>query len=160
MVQALLPVSIPTWRSTIPPNGESDTKILPIGKALIIPTTNPHKSPPNPEGSNTAEVNHLLDQAMMEVLSHESKQSSLEKITEAAATTSPPQKSEVMVPPVDTSSQASIEEMEGFLEDIHANISPIAVVYSSRSASPQWTHQSSGLMPTEPLTTCFTSRGP
>ena len=34
------------------------------------------------------------------------------------------------------SSQASIEEMEGSLEDIHANISPIAAVYSSQSASP------------------------
>ena len=45
----------------IPPRGESDTKVLPIGKASIIQTTNPHKSPPNPEGSMTAEVTHLLD---------------------------------------------------------------------------------------------------
>ena len=45
----------------IPPKGESDTKVLPIGKASIIQTTNPHKSPPNLEGSMTAEVNHLLD---------------------------------------------------------------------------------------------------
>ena len=97
----------------IPPNGESDTKVLPISKASIIQTTNLHKSPPNPEGSITAEVNHLLDQAMTEAPSHESEQSSLEKITKAVATTSPPQKSEVMVPPVDTSSQASIKEMEG-----------------------------------------------
>ena len=29
----------------IPPKGESDTKVLPIGKASIIQTTNPHKSP-------------------------------------------------------------------------------------------------------------------
>ena len=49
-----------------------------------------------------AEVNHLLDQAIMEASSHESEQSSLEKITKAAATMSLPQKSEVMVPPVDT----------------------------------------------------------
>ena len=77
----------------IPPNGESDTKFLPIGEASIIQTTNPHESPPNLEGSITAEVNHLLDQAIMEVSSCKSKQSSLEKITEAAATTSPPQKS-------------------------------------------------------------------
>ena len=45
----------------IPPKGESDTKVLPIGEASIIQTTNPHKSPTNPEGSMTAEVNHLLD---------------------------------------------------------------------------------------------------
>ena len=80
----------------------------------------------------TAEVNHLLDRAIMEVSSSKSKQSPLEKIT----TEDPPQKSEVAVPPVDTSSQASIEEAEGFLEDIPANISPIAAIYSSGSASP------------------------
>ena len=48
----------------------------------------------------------------------------------------PPQKSEVTVPTVDMSSQASIEEAEGSLEDIPANISPIAAVYSSGSVSP------------------------
>ena len=73
----------------------------------------------------TAEVNHLLDQAIMEASSCGSEQSSLEKITTTAATTSPPQKSEVTVPPVDTSSQAIIEEAEGSLEDIPTNISPL-----------------------------------
>ena len=116
----------------IPPRGESDTKVLPIGEASIIQTTNPHKSPPNPEGSVTAEVNHLLDQAIMEVSSGKSEQSSLEKNT----TEDSPQKSEVTVPPVNTSSQASIKEVEGSLEDIPANISPIAAIYSSGSASP------------------------
>ena len=58
----------PYLEINIPPNGESDTKVLPIGEASIIQTTNPHKSPPNPEGSITAEVNHLLDQAMTEGL--------------------------------------------------------------------------------------------
>ena len=77
----------------IPPNG-----VLPIGEASIIWTTNPHNPPPNPEDSITAEVNHLLNQAMVEASSHESKQSSLEKITEATATMSPPQKLEVTVP--------------------------------------------------------------
>ena len=126
----------PYLEINIPPNGESDTKVLPIGKVSIIQTTNPHNSPPNPEGSITAEVNHLLVQAMAEVSSHESKQSSLEKIIEAVATMSPPQKLEVTVPPIDTSSQASMEEVEGSLEGIPANISLIAAVYSSRTASP------------------------
>ena len=72
----------------------------------------------------------------MEVSSCESEQSSLEKITTAAVTMSPPQKSEVTVPPVDRSSQASIEEAEGSLEDIPTNISLIAAVYGSRSVSP------------------------
>ena len=51
----------PYLEINIPPKGESDTKVLPIGKASIILTTNPHKSPPNQEGSMTAEVTHLLD---------------------------------------------------------------------------------------------------
>ena len=131
-----MPANIPTWRLTFPPTRESDTKVLPIGEVSIIQTTNLHNPPPNPEGSIAAEVNHLLDQEMADVSSHESKQSSLEKITEVLATTSPPQKSEVTVPPVDYSSQASMEEAEGSLEGIPTNISPIAVVYSSRSASP------------------------
>ena len=120
----------------IPPKEESDTKAPPISEASIIQATNPHKSPPKLEGSMTAEVKHLLDQMIMEASSCESKQSSLEKITTAAVTMSPPQKSEVTVPPVDTLSQASIEEAGGSLEDIPTNISLIAAVYSSRSISP------------------------
>ena len=41
-----------------------------------------------------------------------------------------------MVPPVDTSSQASIEEEDASVEGIPTNLSPIATAYSSRSASP------------------------
>ena len=67
----------------IHPKGELNNKVPPIGKASIIQTTNPHKSLPNPEGSMTAEFNHLLVQAIMEASSSESKQSSLEKITTA-----------------------------------------------------------------------------
>ena len=51
------------------------------------------------------------------------------------ATTSPPQKLEVTVPPIDTSSQASIEEEDASMEGIPANLSPIATTYSSGSAS-------------------------
>ena len=120
----------------MPPNGESDTKVLPIGKVSISQTTNLHNPPPNPEGSIAAEVNHLLDQAMAEASSCKSEQSSLEKITQVVATTSPPQKSEVTIPLVNTSSQASMEEVEGSLEGIPTNISLIATIYSNRSASP------------------------
>ena len=60
----------------IPPNGESDTKVLPIGKVSIIQTTNLHNPPP------------------------------------------------------------SMEEAEGSLEGIPTNISPIATINSSTSASP------------------------
>ena len=35
----------PYLEINIPPKGESDAKVLPIGKPSIIQTTNPHKSP-------------------------------------------------------------------------------------------------------------------
>ena len=126
----------PYLEINIPLKEESDTKAPPIGEASITQTTNPCKSPPKLEGSMTTEVNDLLDRAITEASSCESKHSSLGKITTAMVTTSPPQKSEVSVPPVDTSSQATIEEVEGSLEDIPANIFLIAAVYSSRSVSP------------------------
>ena len=59
----------------IPPNGESDTKVLPICKVSIVQATNLHNLPPNPEGSIAAEVNHLLDQALAEASSCKSEQS-------------------------------------------------------------------------------------
>ena len=72
----------------------------------------------------------------MEASSCESKHSSLGKITTVAVIMSPAQKSEVSLQPIDTSSQASIKEVEASLEDIPTNISPIATAYSSRSVSP------------------------
>ena len=45
-------------------------------------------------------------------------------------------KLEAPAPPVDTSSQASMEEGEASLESNPVNVSPIVAMYSSRSASP------------------------
>ena len=115
----------------IPSKGELNTKVLPIDKASITQTINPPGSSHNPEGSMAIEVNHLLDRPMAEASNGRSEQFSLERITTEDA----PQKSEATTPPVNTSSQASAEEAEESLEDIPANISPIATVYSSGSAS-------------------------
>ena len=71
-----------------------------------------------------AEVNDLLDQAITEASSCESKHSSLGKITAVAVITSQPWKSEVSLQPIDISSQASMEGVEASLEDIPTNISP------------------------------------
>ena len=46
-----------------------------------------------------------------------------------------PQKPEGLLPPANTSSQASIDEREASLEDIPTNISPIAAVSGSNSTS-------------------------
>ena len=120
----------------IPPMEESDNKAPPIGEASTILITSPCKSPPKLEGSMTAEVNDPLFQAVTEASSCESEHSSPGKITTVAVIMSPPQKSEVSLQPVDTSSQASIKEAEASLEDLPTNISPIATAYSSRSVSP------------------------
>ena len=115
---------------------ESDTKALLIGKASIILKTAPPKSSPEPKCSMATEVDNLLTQAMADTSSCKSKQSSPEKTATVTATMSPPCRSEVTTPPADTSSQASIEEAEGSLEDVPTNISLIAAAYSSRSISP------------------------
>ena len=67
---------------------------------------------------------------MTEASSCECKHSPLGKITTLVITTSPPQKLEVSPQPIDTSSQASIKEVETSLEDLPANISPTAAVDS------------------------------
>ena len=115
----------------IPFERESDTEALLIGEASIILRTIPPKSSPEPKCSLAAEVDNLLTQAMADTSSCKSEQSSLEKTATVAATMSLPCRPEVTTPPADTSSQASIKEVEGSLEDIPTNISPIAAAYSS-----------------------------
>ena len=51
----------PYLEINIPPKEESDTKATPIGKASLVQTTKPRKSPLKLEGSTTTEVNDLLD---------------------------------------------------------------------------------------------------
>ena len=58
------------------------------------------------------------------------------KATILEAVPSPSHKSEAPPLPVDTSSQASMEEGEASLESNHANISPTTAAYSSHSSSP------------------------
>ena len=115
---------------------ELDTKALLIGKASIILKTIPPKSSPEPKYSMAREVDNLLTPAMADTSSCKSKQSSPEKTATVAATMSPPHRLEVTTPQADMSSQDSIKEAEGSLEDIPTNISLIAAAYSSRSISP------------------------
>ena len=83
-----------------------------------------------------AEIDNLLTQVMADISSCKSKQSSSEKTATVAATTSPPCRSEVTTPPANTSSQVSIGEAEGSLEDVPTNLSPVAAAHSSGSVSP------------------------
>ena len=115
---------------------EPDQKILPLSKVPTILIASPCKSPPQSEGSMTTEVSNLLSQAVLEASSCESKHSSPRRPTTAVVPITPPEKSEYPLQAVNTSSQASVEEAEASLQDIPANISPIAAVSRSRSISP------------------------
>ena len=84
----------------------------------------------------TMEVSNLLSQAMLEVSSCGSKHLSQRRPTPAVVPTTPPQNPEGPLQPVNTSSQASIEEAEASLEDIPTSISPIAAVSRTRNVTP------------------------
>ena len=119
-----------------PPVEELDQKISPLGKVSTLLIASPHKPSPKSEGSMTMEVSNLLSQAVLEASSCESEHSFPRRPTPAVVLMTPPQKPEGQIWPVDTSSQASIEEMEASLEGIHASISPIAAVSITGSISP------------------------
>ena len=119
-----------------PPMEESEHKALPIGEASPNMVPSPPKSTQKFKCSIAVEVDNLLTQAMADVSGCKSKHSPLGKIATVAVIMSPPQKSEALLQPVNTSSQASVEGAEASLEDLPANISPIAAAYSSRSVSP------------------------
>ena len=83
-----------------------------------------------------AEVNDLLKWGMLDKSSRESEHSAAEKAAAAEAVMSLYHKVEVPAPPIDTSSQASMEEGEASLESNPVNVSSTAATYSSCSGSP------------------------
>ena len=111
-------------------------KIPLLGKVSTILVASPHKSSPESEGSMTMEVRNLLSQAILEVSSCKSEHSSPRRPTPAVVLTTPPQRPDGPLWPVDTSSQVSIEEAEAFLEDIHTSISPIGAISTTGSITP------------------------
>ena len=84
----------------------------------------------------TMEVSNLLSRAVLEASSCESQHSSPRRPTTPVVFMSPPWKPEDLPWPANTSSQASINKGETYLEDIPTNISPIAAISGSRSISP------------------------
>ena len=73
---------------------------------------------------------------MAEDYNCESEHSALGKETAMEADIPPPQKAEVLAPPLDTSSQASVEEVETSLESNPINVYPTTAACSSHSDSP------------------------
>ena len=120
----------------LPPLEEPECRTLPVDEAHTISANNPPQTPPKPRVSIAAEVNDLLTQVMADESSHKSEYSPIGKAATVEAVTFPPHKSEASPQPVDTSSQASLEEVEASLEGLPANVSPITAACSSSSASP------------------------
>ena len=73
---------------------------------------------------------------MVDDSTHESEHSASEKAVAAEAVMSLSHKEEIIALPIDTSSQASMEEGDASLESNPVNISPTMAVYSSCSGSP------------------------
>ena len=115
---------------------ESEHTTLPLGRGHTMPLATTPQTPWKPRISLMAEVNDLLKWGMADDSSHNTEHSSSEKAAAAEAVISPSHKVEVPAPPIDTSSQASLEEGEASLESNPVNVSLNAAVYSSCSGSP------------------------
>ena len=115
---------------------ETEHTTLPVGRAHTIPSATTPKTPWKPRISLMAEVNDLLKRGMVDNSSCESEYSASEKAAAAEAVMSLSHKVEVPVLPINTSSQASLEEGQASLESNPVNISPTAAAYSSHSGSP------------------------
>ena len=107
-----------------PPLEELGHPTLLVDEVNTITAAHSPKTPPKPRISIATEVNHLLTRAMTDEPGHESEDSPTGKAITVEAVPFPPHKSEASPLPVDTSSQASMEEVEASLECLPANVSP------------------------------------
>ena len=111
----------------LPTPEEPEHTTLPLGRASGTPVDNIPKTLWKPWITLMAEVNDLINQGMADDYNHEPEHSTMGE--EAAAGTDIPllPKAEVSAPPLDTSSQASVEEMETSQESDPINVySPMA----------------------------------
>ena len=115
---------------------EQDCANLPLGGVHATLAVAMPKTPWKPRVTLMAEVNNLLTQGMTEDYDHEPEHSAMAKEPATEADTSPSQKMEVPVLPLDTSSQVSVPDTEASMESNPICNSPTAVAYSSRSDSP------------------------
>ena len=121
--------------SILSPEGRECTT-LPLGGVHAIPTATTPKTPWKPWISLTAEVDDLLKRGIADDYSCKSEHSTMGKEAATEADMPSSHKAEVPAPPIDTSSQASVEEGEASLESNPINVSPTMAAYSSCSESP------------------------
>ena len=94
----------------------------PLGRVPATPINNIPKTLWKPRITLTAEVNNLIDQGMADNYNSKPEHSAMGEEASAGADVPPPPKVEVLAPPLDTSSQASVEEMETSQESNPINV--------------------------------------
>ena len=109
---------------------------LPLGGGHSTETIAMPKIPWKPRVTLRAEVGELLTVGMREDYDREPEHSTMERELATKAEISPPPKTEVPALPLDTSSQASVPEIEASIESNPVHESPTAVANSSCSDSP------------------------
>ena len=124
-------VKIPT-----PTPEKQDCATLPLGGKLNSPTVTGCKTPWKPRITLLAEVNSVIDQGMMDNYDQESEHSAMAEELTTEVDTSPPTKTEVLILPLDTSSQASTADTEASTESNPVGTLLAAVAHSSHSNSP------------------------
>ena len=83
-----------------------------------------------------AEVNDLLNRGMADDYNCKPEHSTMGEEAAAGTDILLPQKAEVSAPPLDTSSQASVEEMQTSVESNPINVYPTTAACSNHSDSP------------------------
>ena len=109
---------------------------LPLSGVHAIPTATTPKTPWKLQISLMAEVDDLLKRGIVDDYSCKSEHSAMGKEAATEADMPLSHKAEVTAPPIDTSSQASVEEGKASLESNPIYISPTVAAYSSHSESP------------------------
>ena len=94
------------------PTPEEPECTTPPGRASGTPIDNIPKTLWKPRVTLRAEVNELINRGMADDYDCKPEHSAMEEEAAAEADVFPPLKAEVSAPPLDTSSQASVEEME------------------------------------------------
>ena len=121
---------------------------LPLGRVHGIPAATMPKTPWKPRISLTAEIDDLLKWGMADNSSHKSEHSASEKEAAAEAVMSLSHKVEFPAPPIDTSSQASVEEGRPPWRVILSMFLPWQLPMATAVVFQWWTSQNSRQMPT------------
>ena len=120
----------------LPTPEEPKHTTLPLGREHAIPTDIIPKNPGKSRVTLMAEVNDLLDWGMADDYDPESEHPSMGEEVATEADLPPPTKEEAPAPSLDTSSQASVGEMDTSLECNPIDVYPSMATCSSQSGSP------------------------